>query len=87
MALEPNGLADAIEAAFPAAWQDVKQVPFPAAFGDPKERRPLFLAIARALLKYLHDHQAGIIVKMDLNTTGLPGTASVSNVTLNITGV
>lgn len=87
MALEPNSLADAIEAAFPQAWQDVKQLPLPASFSDPKDRRPLFLALSRALLRYLRDHQADIIVRMDLTTAGQAATATVSNLSLNITGV
>ena len=84
--LDPNSLADAIEAAMPQAWQDVKKVPFPG--GDPNDRMPLFLAISRALLKYLHDNQSDLINTMDLSVGGAtPVTNTVTNVTLNITGV
>jgi len=57
--LNPDGLAAAMEAAMPQAWQDVKNTPF--AGGDPNDRKPLFLAISRAVLKYLHDNQSGLI--------------------------
>ena len=84
--LDPNSLAAAIEAAMPQAWQDVKKTPFPV--GDPNDRKPLFLAISRALLKYLHDNQSSLINTMDLSVGGVtPVTNTVSNLTLNITGV
>lgn len=86
MALEPDGLAAAFETALPQAWQDVKQVPLPA--GDPNDRKPLFLAVARGLLKYLHDNQTGIISTVDLSIGGVtPVTNTASNLQLNITGV
>lgn len=85
-ALNPNDLADAIEAAMPQAWQDVKGAPFPG--GDPKDRRPMFLAISRALLKYLHDNQATLITSMSLSAGGAaPVANTVSNLSMNITGV
>lgn len=85
-ALDPNSLADAIEAAMPQAWQDVKGTPFPG--GDPKDRRPMFLAISRALLKVLHDNQSTLITGMNLSVGGAPPLVNaVSNLTLNITGV
>jgi hypothetical protein len=85
-ALDPNSLADAIEAAMPQAWQDAKGSPFPG--GDPKDRRPLFLAISRALLKTLHDNQATLITSMNLSAGGAPAIVNtVSNTALNITGV
>jgi hypothetical protein len=85
-ALDPNLLADAIEAAMPQAWQDVKGTTFPG--GDPKDRRPMFLAISRALLKTLHDNQATFITSMSLSAAGAaPVANTVSNLALNITGV
>jgi hypothetical protein len=85
-ALDPNSLADAIEAAMPQAWQDSKGTAFPG--GDPKDRRPLFLAISRALLKYLHDNQGALITTMTLSAGGAAGVSNtVTNLTLNITGV
>jgi hypothetical protein len=85
-ALDPNALADAIEAAMPQAWQDAKGTPFPG--GDPKDRRPIFLAISRALLKYLHDNQSTLITSLSLSPGGpAPIVNTVSNVSLNITGI
>jgi len=86
MSLEPDGLANAFESALPQAWLDVKKAPLPP--GDPNDRKPLFLAIARGLLKYIHDHQLDTISKMDLSIgTTTPVTNSVSNLQLNITGI
>jgi hypothetical protein len=86
MALEPDGLANAFEAALPQAWQDVKHEPLPA--GDPNDRKPLFLAIARGLLKYLHDNQLDMVSTMDLSIAEItPVTNKVSNLQLNVTGV
>ncbi len=86
MALEPDGLAAAFETALPQAWQDVKQEPLPP--GDPNDRKPLFLAVARGLLKYLQDHEADAITRMDLTIGGAtPQTNNVSNLQLNISGV
>ena len=85
-ALDPNVLADAIEAAMPQAWTDAKGTPFPG--GDPKDRRPIFLAISRALLKYLHDNQSTLITSMTLSAGGAPAIPNtVSNISLNITNV
>jgi hypothetical protein len=85
-ALDPNALADAIEAAMPQAWQDAKGTPFPG--GDPKDRRPMFLAISRGLLKYLHDNQSTLITSMSLSAAGAaPIVNTASNTNLNITGV
>ncbi len=85
-ALDPNTLADAIEAAMPQAWQDVKGTPFPG--GDPKDRRPMFLAISRALLKTLQQNQSTFITGLSLSVGGAPPVANaVTNVALNITGV
>jgi hypothetical protein len=84
-ALDPNSLADAIEAAMPQAWQDVKKTAFPG--GDPSDRRPLFLAISRALLKSLHDNQSTLISSISLSVGGGPAVVNtVTDLTLNITG-
>lgn len=85
-ALDPNSLTDAIEAAMPQAWLDAKGTPFPG--GDASDRRPIFLAISRALLKALHDNQATLITSMSLSAAGAaPVVNTVTNLTLNITGV
>jgi hypothetical protein len=85
-ALDPSSLADAIEAAMPQAWQDAKHTAFPG--GDPSDRRPLFLAISRALLKSLHDNQSSLISSITLSAGGAPAVQNtVSDLTLDITGV
>jgi hypothetical protein len=67
-----GSLAEAIETAMAAEWQAVKGEPMPSA--DPTDRRILFVAIARGLLKYLEDHRGDMVtsITMDLgvgNTT------------------
>lgn len=85
-ALDPSSIADAIEAAMPQAWQEAKGTAFPG--GDPSDRRPLFLAVARALLKSLHDNQSTLITSITLSVGGAPGVKNtVTDMTLNITGV
>jgi hypothetical protein len=82
-ALDPDKLADAMEAALPQAWSDAKGVPFPG--GDPKDRRPLFLAISRALVTYVASNQGSIIQQMDLSVGGAAPVANkVSNLILNL---
>ena len=52
------------------------------------DRKPLFLAIARGLLKYLQDHQLDAITSVDLSVGGItPVTNQVSNTHLNVTAV
>lgn len=87
MALEPNGLANAMQAAFPGAWQDTKGEPFP---GDPQDpdQKILYLAIARGLLKYLNDHENEFMTSIQLRVgagTSVANTVEATN--LNITGV
>ena len=81
--LDPDSLADAMEQAMPKAWQDVKSTPFPG--GGGADRRPLFLAISRAVLKYLRDNQGDLVTRMDLSAGGAPAvTNAVTNLVLNI---
>ena len=54
-----NSMAAEIEAAMQDEWQTVKGKPLPAPLGR-EDRRILFVAIARGVLKYLHDHQIDI---------------------------
>ncbi len=72
-------------AALPQAWKDVKSTPFPG--GDPNDRKPLFLAISRALLQYLFDNESTLITQVDLTTGGSTVTYTAGNLQLNITGV
>lgn len=48
----------------------------------------MFLAISRALLKYLHDNQGTLVTSLSLSAGGAaPVANNVSNLVLNITGV
>jgi hypothetical protein len=69
MALEPNGLADAMVAALPRAWELVKgnDIPFPG--GSTDDAKIMFLAVARGLLTYLEAHQNDMIKTIDLDGT------------------
>ena len=55
----PPDQPEPIEAAMQDEWQTVKGKPLPAPLGR-EDRRILFVAIARGVLKYLHDHQIDI---------------------------
>jgi hypothetical protein len=84
--INPDALANAMEAAMPQAWQDAKGVPLPP--GDPSDRRPLFLAISRALLKVLHDNQDDFVTGVTLKPGAAPAVANTATaLTLNLTGV
>ena len=87
MALEPEGLANAMQAAFPGAWKDTKGVAFE---GDPldPDQKILYLAIARGLLKYLNDHENDTMTSIQLRVGGGSAvTNTVDGMNLNITGV
>jgi hypothetical protein len=50
-----------------------------------EDRRLLFVAIARGVLKYLEAHQSDVLASVTINHTTGPGvTHTVSNVDLNI---
>jgi len=87
MALEPDGLANAMQAAFPGAWLDTKGKAFEGDPADP-DQKILYLAIARGLLRYLNDHENDTITSIQLRVGG--GSTVNNNVdgmNLNITGV
>ncbi len=73
-------MANAIEEAMADIFGKVKKVPLPDAGKD--DRRILFVAIARGILKYLKDHQSDIRASVQVTTA--PGTFTVDNVNLNI---
>ncbi|MFN3324547.1 MAG: hypothetical protein ACK5AZ_13705 [Bryobacteraceae bacterium] len=54
-----NSLAAEIEAAMKAEWQAVKGTPLPGGPGE-EDRKILFVAVARGLLKFLKDRRADI---------------------------
>ncbi len=62
-------LAGAIDAAMPEEWQAAKGQPLPGGPGE-QDRHILFAAIAKGVLRYLHDHRG------DLQTTQVKDTSS-----------
>jgi hypothetical protein len=62
MPLKPDDLADAMETAFKQAWPEIKGTPLPPA--DPKDRRVLFVAVARGLLTYLQQNPTEILTTL-----------------------
>lgn len=60
-----NSMAQAIEQAFVEEWQAVKGTALPA--GDPTDRRLLFVAIARGVLRYLEVNQNQLIATIRLD--------------------
>jgi hypothetical protein len=77
-------LAKAIEEEMADVFQKVKWMPLPEP--GKADRRLLFVAIARGVLKYLEAHQNDVLASVTINhTTGPSVTHTVSNVDLNIT--
>ena len=77
-------LAKAIEEAMADAFQKVKGYRCPNAGAD--DRRLLFVAIARGVIKYLEAHQNDVLASVTIrHTIGPSVTHTVSNVDLNIT--
>jgi hypothetical protein len=77
-------LAEAIEEEMADMFQKVKGKPLPEP--GKSDRRLLFVAIARGVLKYLETHQNDVLASVTINhTTGPSVSHSVSNVNLNIT--
>lgn len=64
-----NSLAQAMDDAMQEEWQRVKGEPLPSGLGE-EDRRILFVAVARGLLQYLHEHEA------DLDTNTVQDTTS-----------
>jgi hypothetical protein len=54
-----NSMAAEIEAAMRTEWHSVKGYDLPAPAGE-EDRKILFVAVARGVLKYLTDHRADI---------------------------
>jgi hypothetical protein len=62
VALQPDGLTDAIETAYEQEWAKVKPNPLPDAGKD--DRRLLFAGVARGVLQYLVDHQNELLASI-----------------------
>jgi hypothetical protein len=68
MALRPDALTDAIDAAFQAEWVRQNSSPLPAA--GSQDRRLLFAAVARGLLTYLDAHEGDLLKSIDMRVSG-----------------
>ena len=79
MPLDANGLANAMVAQLPAAWEAVKGEDWPG--GDTNDAKIMFLAVARGLLVYMEDKQNETIKTIAL---GGGGAVNVSSLDLNI---
>ena len=64
-----NSMAAAIEQAMQDEWLVVKGHPLPAPVGE-VDRQILFVAVARGVLRYLHEHRT------DIETTSVLGDLS-----------
>lgn len=82
MALKPDGLADAIEAAFETVWAQLKPDDQFPVDGRP-DRRVLFLAIARGLLTYLENNEDTILDSITLKVGSTSQTYDVDGLDLN----
>ena len=63
MALQPDGLTDAIESAYELEWS--KKKPNPLAGAGEEDRRLLFAGVARGVLQYLADHQNEFLISLN----------------------
>ncbi len=66
MTLYAHSLADEMEEAFRSEWNAEKSIPLPVA-GE-KDRKILFAAVARGILKYLKDNEADLITTVNTDT-------------------
>ncbi len=53
-------LADAIDLEFKSLWNSHRDIELPDTAEAVRDRRMMFVAIARGLLAYLHDHRSDI---------------------------
>jgi hypothetical protein len=58
--LQTDTLAGAMDAEFVSLWASLKDTDLPNDTRSKEDRRLMFVAIARGMLKYLHDHRADI---------------------------
>jgi hypothetical protein len=89
MSMTVNGLSAAMEAELPRAWEEVKGFPLPAG-GDPADRRVLFRAIARGLLRYLLEHQTDFLESITFSSftvSSTPASQTVDSVDFDITAL
>lgn len=58
--LQPDTLAGRMDEEFVALWASLKDVDLPTDAATVQDRRMIFVAVARGLLRYLHDHRADV---------------------------
>ena len=58
--LQTDTLAGAIDAEFVALWNTLKDIDLPTDTAAVEDRRLMFVAIARGILLYLHNHRHDI---------------------------
>jgi hypothetical protein len=79
-----GSLAEAIENAMKAEWQQVKGVPMPDT--NPDERRILFVAIAQGVLGYLNAHPDDVLNTIEVDTgAGTSDTVTIKSVDFDVT--
>jgi hypothetical protein len=70
--LRADTLAGRIDAEFVALWTSLKDIPLSNEAAAVEDRRLMFVAVARGILRYLHDHRTDIETTDE--TTGGSGT-------------
>jgi hypothetical protein len=83
MALRPDALTDAIDAAFEMEWKNQNNFPLPEA--GSQDRRLLFAAVARGLLTYLNAHEDELVQSITMRiSNGDEHTYTVTHADLSI---
>ena len=77
-----NGMAEAMEISLQEEWLATKGVVLPQ--GGIEDRKLLFVAIARGVLRYLEDHENELITSITLESGGIETSHTVSQLNLNI---
>lgn len=80
--LTTGGLTQAIEDAFTAEWRRAKGSPAPQI--GAQDRRLMFAAVARGVLRYLKDHQTDLLASITLRDAAGGKAWTVVDATLDI---
>lgn len=70
--LDADTLAGRIDAEFVALWASLKDTDLPTDPAAVQDRRLMFVAIARGVLRYLHDHRTDVETTVE-SAGGLTG--------------
>ena len=82
--LKAEGMAQAMETSLGEEWSVQKGVDVPMPGGGVEDRKLLFTAIARGVLKYLEDNQNEFINSITFQVGSVTFTRNVTGVDLNI---